>query len=225
MKKSKKIIVKKLITALLSLLLVAMAAAVGYLTFCNVTGRIAFIGNRAAVKILTPSMEPTIPAGTYIFAQKVEPEDIQVGDVILFISRDPAIYGKINTHRVVAVYQDDSGLSFVTKGDNNPVNDAKPVPAGDVVGRYMGNSGALTAFAGFFSNPVVFFLCIIVPAGVLVVSSMTDVVKKAREIRMDRLVEEEIRRMEADAENQKESDGESDGHVSKICTAQKNQKM
>ncbi|MDD6203648.1 MAG: signal peptidase I [Firmicutes bacterium] len=201
-KKSKKII-KKVITAVLSVLVVIMAAIVGYLTFCNINGNVAFIGSYATVKIISPSMEPQIPVGTYILAQKVAPDQIGVGDVILFRSRDPQIYGKINTHRVVDVSCSSGEYSFTTRGDNNSVDDAFPVFESDLVGKYVRNADALTGFVGFFSRPAVFFVFVIVPAAVLVIVSMADVVKRAKETRMERLVEEEVRRLE---QSENESD-------------------
>lgn len=194
-KKSKRII-KKVITAVLSVLVVLMAAIVGYLTFCNVNGNVAFFGSYATVRIISPSMEPEIPTGTYILAQKVTADQVRVGDVILFRSRDPQIYGKINTHRVVEVSCQNGEYSFTTRGDNNNDNDAYPVSESDLVGKYVRNADALTGFAEFFSRPAVFFVFVIVPAAVLVIVSMADVVKRAKEARMERLVRDEVRRLE-----------------------------
>ncbi|MGN0493456.1 MAG: signal peptidase I [Acutalibacteraceae bacterium] len=195
---------KRIITALLSAAVVLMAAAVAYLTYCNISGKVAYIGRHAAVKIITSSMEPTIPAGTYILAEKVQPESVSVGDVIMFYSRDPQIYGRINTHRVVEVVSDNGELSYITRGDNNPANDSYPVYGKDLIGRYVKNADRLTAFAGFFSNPVVFFILVIIPAAVLVIVCMLDVVKKAKEARMKMLVEDEIKRLQENETNAKE---------------------
>lgn len=198
--------VKKTVTALLSFAVVIMAVAVGYLTYCNISGKVAYVGKYAAVKIITPSMEPTIPAGTYILAEKAEAESVRVGDVIMFYSRDPQIYGKINTHRVVEVISDDGELSYITRGDNNSAKDSYPVSAEDLIGRYVKNADFLTAFAGFFSKPLVFFIFVIIPAAALVIVCMLDVVKKAKEVRMNMLVEDEIKRLQENDTNAKEQE-------------------
>lgn len=198
--------VKKAVTALLSFAVVIMAVAVGYLTYCNISGKVAYIGKYAAVKIITPSMEPTIPTGTYILAEKTNAQSVRVGDVIMFYSRDPQIYGKINTHRVVEIFSDNGKISFITKGDNNPANDSYPVSADDLIGRYVKNADSLTAFAGFFSNPFVFFIFVIIPAAVLVIVCMVDVVKKAKEVRIKLLIEDEIKRLQENDTNSKEQE-------------------
>lgn len=198
--------VKKILTTLLSFAVVIMAVAVAYLTYCNISGKVAYIGNYATVKIITHSMEPTIPTGTYILAEKADAESVRVGDVIMFYSRDPQIYGRINTHRVVEVVSENGEFSFITRGDNNPANDSYPVYAKDLIGRYVKNADFLTSFAGFFSNPVVFFIFVIIPAAALVIVCMLDVVKKAKEVRMKMLVEDEIKRLQENDTNSKEKE-------------------
>ncbi|MGN1095842.1 MAG: signal peptidase I [Eubacteriales bacterium] len=185
----------------LPVLAVILIAFICYFIFCNISGRVAFIGKYAAVKIITPSMEPVIPAGTYIISEKVDAASVKEGDVIMFYSRDPAIYGKINTHRVVKIIDDGTSLSFVTRGDNNKADDAYPVSEKDLVGRYVRNADKLTVFAGFFSNPFVFFLAVIIPAALLIVFSVLDIIKRSKEVRMEKLIEEEVKRLQEEDNN------------------------
>lgn len=199
-------ILKRVVSVTVSALVLIMILAVCYLMYCQISGKVAFIGNYATVKIITPSMEPTIPTGTYIIAEKVQAEAVQEGDVILFYSRDPAIYGKINTHRVVQVVTENGERSFITKGDHNPENDSFPVYENDLVGRYVKNAENLTAFVGFFSKPYVFFLVVIIPAVWLVAVSIRDMVKKTREARVDRLVEEAVNQLKEEEKNSQEKE-------------------
>lgn len=199
-------ILKRVVSVTVSALVLIMILAVCYLMYCQISGKVAFIGNYATVKIITPSMEPTIPTGTYIIAEKVQAEAVQEGDVILFYSRDPAIYGKINTHRVVQVVTENGEHSFITKGDHNPENDSFPVYENDLVGRYVKNAENLTAFVGFFSKPYVFFLVVIIPAVWLVAVSIRDMVKKTREARVDRLVEEAVNQLKEEEKNSQEKE-------------------
>ena len=198
--KTKKIL-KRVSSVLITALIAAMVLAVIYFMYCNITGKVAFIGKYAAVKVLTPSMEPTIPAGSYIIAEKTDADSVREGDVIMFYSRDPAIYGKINTHRVVQIVEDTSGRRFVTRGDNNPGNDTSPVYDEDVIGRYVKNAGAMMAFAGFFSSPYVFVLAVIVPSLILVFFSIRDIKKKLREDRYEKLIQEEVEKLKQQDNN------------------------
>ncbi|WP_460775326.1 signal peptidase I [Microbacterium sp. GXF7504] len=78
------------------------------------------------------SMEPTLPIGTLIVTQPVDPDEIAIGDIITFQLES----GKatVATHRVVGV-----GLgaerAFVTQGDANGSADAGTVQAEQIRGR------------------------------------------------------------------------------------------
>lgn len=182
--------INRVVSAVMYILLAIMVVAVCYFMYCNVSGKVAFVGKYAVVKIISPSMEPMIPTDSYILAEKVSAKDVGEGDVIMFYSKDPSIYGRINTHRVVNIEIDNGELIFTTKGDNNPDNDAYTVSEKDIVGRYVRNAEKMTAFIGFFSNPIAFFALVIIPAAVLVVLSFKDVVEKAHEARIEKLVDE-----------------------------------
>jgi signal peptidase len=91
---------------------------------------IAF-GLREAFNVSTPlvvvegnSMIPTLYNGDLVFITKPQPDKITIGDIIVYES--PAT-GRLVIHRVVRVYRHVSmhGLEYyyVTKGDNNPVDD------------------------------------------------------------------------------------------------------
>ncbi len=78
-----------------------------------------------------PSMEPYLSAGDIAITSEVDPEQIQVGDVISF--REPE--GTI-IHRVVRLQRDEAGLQFITRGDANNVEDP-PVDPEQLLGRVI----------------------------------------------------------------------------------------
>ena len=86
--------------------------------------------------IVSPSMTPVI--NVYDVVVNVRPEkadDIQIGDIITYISRDPSSSGMTITHRVVEISNDlDGTKEFLTQGDNNSDPDPLYVPYKDVVG-------------------------------------------------------------------------------------------
>lgn len=198
-------------SAILTVLIVIMIVAVGYLTYCNITGKVAFIGNYAVIKIVSGSMEPTIPTGDYILVKKAAADEIAVGDVIVFVSRDPQIYGNLNTHRVTGIVEEDLGRKFTTKGDNNNAEDDLKTKAADVTGKYIRNIPLVTKFADIFARKWVFFTFILVPAFLLVINSVLEVIKKSKEIKIDLLVSEEVERLKH--ENDKKNNNTDNGEV------------
>ena len=81
------------------------------------------------------SMEPSIREGDLLVFRGVTPEEVEVGDVILFEvpeEMEELLPPRI-THRVTEIKRENGGLYFRTKGDNAPL-DTYEIPAGNVVG-------------------------------------------------------------------------------------------
>lgn len=80
--------------------------------------------------IESASMAPKYPVNTLIIVQTVEPEEIEVGDVVTYILNKDNV---LVTHRVTSI--DYSNKTFTTKGDANNTEDASPVLWDNVVGK------------------------------------------------------------------------------------------
>jgi signal peptidase I len=71
--------------------------------------------------IVTGSMQKTIPVGSLVVDQKVDPRQLEVGDVISF--QKPLGAHGLDTHRIVAIKNDKGMRLYQTKGDSNPIAD------------------------------------------------------------------------------------------------------
>ena len=78
-----------------------------------------------AYVVLTGSMIPEIQVRDVVITKKRDPKDLEVGDIITFLSSDSRLSGVIVTHRIKNKdYDPTTGrYSFQTKGDNNNVED------------------------------------------------------------------------------------------------------
>lgn len=72
--------------------------------------------------VSSDSMEPEIHKGSFAFVEKVEFEDVRVGEDVLVFAN--SFNSKTFMHRVIAV--NESARLIYTKGDNN--NTADPLP-------------------------------------------------------------------------------------------------
>jgi len=77
------------------------------------------------------SMEPTLHLGDVVFTRQVDADTIAVGDVVRFTDGQAAML-----HRVVEVYHGPEGSYFVTRGDNNNVED-QPILATQIEGKVV----------------------------------------------------------------------------------------
>jgi len=106
-----------------------------------------FVFHYAALRILTTSMQDTIPQGSLIIIKSTEGKDLRPGDDITYFA-DPHT---TITHRIVAIYPDyENGMiGFQTKGTNNAVPDPSIVLETNVAGRVVWHIPTLGALLTF----------------------------------------------------------------------------
>ena len=108
-------------------LMVAVFAALVLIVVPRVTGSQTYT-------VLTNSMAPSFPPGTFLVVKPVDFAGLKYGDVVTFqmYSGRP----DVETHRIVGFGATQEGeKTLVTKGDNNGVNDAEPVRELQVKGK------------------------------------------------------------------------------------------
>ena len=131
------------------------------------TEEVPSIGGHFPMIVLTDSMLPLISSGDLIFCVTVEPEDVQVGDVISFF--DPMGSGTaVVTHRVLEIMEKDGELSFRTKGDNNNAEDQVAVPEKNLVGLYQSRIPGAGNIAMFMQTTAGLIVCVVLPIVLLV---------------------------------------------------------
>lgn len=158
--------------------------------------------------VLTDSMYPEISAGDLIICNTLEPEAVQVGDVISFF--DPMGSGtSVVTHRVLEIVEKDGQLSFRTKGDNNNAEDQVLVPQNKLVGIYRIRIPGLGNVAMFMQTTPGLILCVVCPVLLMVGFDMLRRKKyeQAKQKDTDALLAEleALRAMKAEKEKQEQS--------------------
>ncbi|KAI0986339.1 hypothetical protein GJ496_005820 [Pomphorhynchus laevis] len=72
------------------------------------------------VVVLSGSMEPAFYRGDLLFLKHIRDEPINVGEIVVFKIKNREIP---IVHRVIKVHRNDTDVRFLTKGDNNRVDD------------------------------------------------------------------------------------------------------
>lgn len=194
----------------LAAVVIALALVVLLRTVFTPAGEVPSLGNYSFMRTLTGSMEPAIPVHSFIVTEAVDPESLQVGDIITFRSTESKLEGALNTHRITSVYEEGGQLMFHTKGDANAVEDSEPVSSINVVGKVVFVSAALGTVVSLFSNPLVFFPFVVVPLVLLLGFELVKLVKSTKEVARAedeaalRAAVEQVRRKRA-AEKDKEA--------------------
>ena len=160
--------VLKVIVNIAAWIIVFLALFVTILVFSSSTNSgVPNLLGYIPLTVESDSMSPTFKVGDLIISKQIDDiTALNQGDVITFWTIIDGQKVK-NTHRIVEISERDGIRSFVTRGDNNPVDDESQVYAGDIIGKWTETklSGAGTAMA-FLRTKVGFFVCILIPMAI-----------------------------------------------------------
>ena len=150
------------------------------------------------MSVQSDSMSPTFKEGDMILVKKVDDlYTLEEGDVITFYT---IVDGSriINTHRIVKINQAENSRSFVTRGDNNPVDDTLPAYASDILGKWTGaRLPKMGKFLDFLKTKTGFFICVIIPIALFFIFELYKFITALIEARKPKISdedEEEIKR-------------------------------
>jgi len=125
--------------------------------------------NSPLVVVTSESMEPTLYRGDLLILQAKLPEDIHLLDIVVYQDSSWHTDGPI-VHRVIEIQEDNGTYYYITKGDNNAMQDPGERTYDEIVGvvvttiPWLGNvSLFLRTSVGFVTMIAVFFVILIVP--------------------------------------------------------------
>lgn len=158
---------KRVVKVLEVLFLVIMIGMCG-IVFMAGNGKVPYIFGHRILQVISNSMAPTIETETCVVIRQVEPEDIEVGDIITFVSEAPEIRGYLNTHRVYAIETDEETgeTYYITKGDAYDQPDTLPVDYEQIAGEFVGElpfGRMLFKAIRFLSDRNNYFIIVILP--------------------------------------------------------------
>lgn len=176
---------KKIVSSLVTLLLVCTVFLCFSVVMQVLNKGYASIGGYSLFRVVTGSMEPEIFAGELIASKSVDIDTLEVGDVICFRSKSPQMLGRSITHRVIGRSVDTEGnVQLLTKGDANLSVDEYYVTQDNLIGVVVWQSHTdsfLSDFVGFFSNKISFLACIALPCLLIAGLIFRDCVKNVKQ--------------------------------------------
>ena len=96
-------------------------------------------------RVITGSMEPEYDIGQVVISKEIPPEDIEVGDDIVYLGTYGDYSGKIIMHEVVGIDKDENNnLNFHAKGLHNLSIEDPQIKPNQIFGVVIFKSGILT---------------------------------------------------------------------------------
>jgi len=144
------------------------------------------------MSVASNSMVPTYRRGDLLIIQGVDPSEISVGDVIVFVSPQT---GRYTVHRVIEAKTGLGGERiFRTKGDANVAPDPFFVREEDIIGRPVASIPVLGGVLEFFQRgegrTIIILLIVVLSAADIVSAISEEALKKESEETSEGEVEE-----------------------------------
>ncbi len=149
--------------------------------------------------VLSDSMNDIFSVGDLEISKKVDPETLEVGDIITFKSIDPASYGSVVTHKIREIVTYEGEPAFTTYGTTTGVDDVYPVPFSNVIGKYQFRLPKMGYFFEFLRTPAGYFSIILIPFLFLIALQAVKFFRLARQYRAEQQAELAAQRAEAEA--------------------------
>lgn len=132
--------------------------------------------------IVSQSMEPTISVYDVIINTKIDDiSEVQVNDVITFISTWQVTQGMTITHRVIGTKTlDDGSICLVTRGDNNTQEDQTCVKEQNIIGITKAVIPGLGKIQFFLASKFGWLIVIVLPALYIIVKDVIKIVNLSK---------------------------------------------
>lgn len=183
-------------TALVLLIAIAM-----FLLYVGIASRLyatrgsAYEPKFSLYTIISPSMQPNLNVYDIIIDKRVDDaSEVEIGDVITFISTSSISRGMTVTHRVIDIIPDENGKpQFKTKGDNNLTPDGAYVYEENILGRVILRIPQFGRIQFFLANQGGWLLVVVVPSVIVLIKY---IIKLVRLTQVQEKVEQSIEKDE-----------------------------
>lgn len=186
---------RKVLNTILSVILwiiILLAALFSFVTLATKDkNQIASIAGFSPLTVQTDSMKPAFSSGDLIIIKKCDPDTLEVGDIITFHTIIENQYA-LNTHRIKEITEENGIKNYVTKGDNNALEDTHIITGADIAGKYVTKIPLLGKIMNFISGTVGFLVCIVFPLFIFFIYQIYHLIMIVIEMKKAAAVEEAV---------------------------------
>ncbi len=135
--------------------------------------------------VLSDTMEPNINSGDLVIVKETDVSNIKKNDIIAFKENDIVI-----THRINDIKYDKNEKIYITKGDNNDIEDKGYITENQIEGIYKFNIGRIGNFAIFIQTPLGMLIALSIPAILFLIIKMSETINTKKNIKEDEEIKE-----------------------------------
>ena len=124
-------------------------------------------------------MEPEICVGDVLISKKYSGEKLQVGDVITYLGRQGELAGKMITHEIVNIYDENGKEVIIPQGIANPDPDPA-ITRDDIASVMVYKTILIGAIYAVVSSTWGFWLLVVAPLVAMIVSEIISLVREIK---------------------------------------------
>lgn len=146
------------------------------------------VGGVRVFTIITGSMLPEYEVGDMIISKEVSPDELKVGDNVVYEGLVDDFNGKIVTHKIIDINQDGDQYKFITKGLNNDIEDPE-ISEEQILGKVVYRTFILSAISKLINNTTTFFFVIFIPFVLLVFFEIVELMEERKQEKREEMNE------------------------------------
>lgn len=147
----------------------------------RVTNNNITVGGFRMFSVATGSMVPVYNVGDILISKEINPNEIKVGDDLVYKGEKGTFNGKIVTHRVISIEkQDGENYKIITQGIANNAEDPE-INQTQVYGKVICKLHILSALGKLTRNIYTFYFIIFIPVGILVYKNIKNIINRSAE--------------------------------------------
>lgn len=123
--------------------------------------------------VATGSMVPEYNVGDILVSKEINPEDLQIGDNIVYKGEKQDFKGKMVTHQIIDKREENGKLYFTTKGIANEEADPE-ISEDQIYGKIVYKTIILSFISRIINNIYAFYFLIFVPIAIIICKIIID---------------------------------------------------
>ena len=157
--------------------------------------------------VATGSMIPEYNVGDILVSKEINPEDLQIGDNIVYMGEKQDFAGKLVTHQIIDKREENGKLYFTTKGIANAEADPE-ISEDQIYGKIVYKTIILSFISRIINNIYAFYFLIFIPIAIIICKIIVDNVISYKEGKAEKIKEnpnendKEINSKENDKKNE-----------------------
>ena len=163
-------IIGKIIYVLLYIIILVTLLVVLTQRFSN--NNFTIVGFRI-FNVATGSMVPEYNVGDILISKEIDPNELQVGDNIVYQGEKQDFKGKIVTHKIIEKREENGKLFFTTKGIANEEADPE-ISEDQIYGKIVYKTIILSFISKIINNIYAFYFLIIIPIAIIICKLIID---------------------------------------------------